>query len=106
MSQMRSLRYALLCLMVIFSMLLVSCGEETAEEPGDQPTEEQSGGEQPSGGEEPTAAPDLSGTSAANTGFTPAENGFAFPNYGDTGATTDGDTFPVVGLTPVELVRM
>lgn len=96
----RNIRFAILSLLVIFSMLLVSCGEQGSEPSGEQPTEQQSGEGQP------TQEQPANGAGVVNTGFNPAENGFSYSNYGDVGVTPGGETFPVVNLTPVEMRRM
>lgn len=102
------IRFVVLSLLVITSLLLVSCGDEASDQPADQPTAVSSDGSSDQPVDQPTAVPSDggSGTSVANTGFNPAQNGFSFPNYGDTGVTTDGEAFPVVNLTPVEMRRL
>jgi hypothetical protein len=95
-------------LLVIASLLLTSCGsdEAPAEE---QPAEEQSSGETLATPEAQAPAEEQPAAPAAgvvDTGFRPEVNGFSYPNYGDTGYTTDGQTFPVVNLTSVEMRRL
>jgi hypothetical protein len=97
-------RFIILSLLVIFSLFLTACGDETtpAEE---QPTAEQQ--QQPTQEAQPTTeAQQPAPAGAVDTGFRPEVNGFSYPNYGDTGYTTSGETFPVVNLTSVEMRRM
>ena len=109
-------RLLVLSLLVIFSLFLTACGDEstqvdqrpTAEE--QQPAQEAS----PTDVEQPTteaAQPaqdpsEAAGSMVSDTGFRPEVNGFSYPNYGDTGYTTSGETFPVVNLTSVEMRRL
>ncbi|MGC1376157.1 MAG: hypothetical protein WA821_08045 [Anaerolineales bacterium] len=99
-------------------MLLVSCGAEDTPPAGDQPTPEQTAGDQstqqpagdqptqPPAGDQSTSQPPATGAGVVSTGFVPAVNGFSYQNYGDTGVTPGGDTFPVVNLTSVEMRRL
>lgn len=127
MSEKRNIRLILVSLLLVFSILLVSCGgsEET---PSDEPqaTEQVSGDEEtveaPTDGEEPTGeeptdgepTPEGEATQAepsntegtVDTGFRPEVNGFSYQNYGDVGVTPSGETFAVVNLTPVEMIRL
>jgi len=110
MSKKRNVRFNILSLLVIFSLLLVACGEEEGELVEEQPTEaqateEQIGEEQPTE-EQPTEEQPVANGEVVSTGFTPAENGFAYPNYGDVGVTPNGDAFEVTNLTPVEMRRL
>lgn len=91
-------------LLVILSLLLVSCGDEAPGQTGEQQSGEAQTPQEQSAGQPASGAG--TGNMVASTGFNPAENGFSFANYGDTGVTANGDTFPVVSLTPVEMVRM
>lgn len=100
-------RFLLLSLLVVFSLLLTSCGEDetpAAEQPSEeQPTAEgQSSSDQPTAEAQQPAAP----AGAVDTGFRPEVDGFAYPNYGDVGQTPAGETFPVVNLTSIEMRRM
>lgn len=112
-------RFVILSLLVIFSMLLVSCGGEEAvtpidEVPTEQVSEEDPGEEQPSEEEpsegEPTAEPSdgqpSNSEGMVDTGFRPDVNGFSYQNYGDIAQTPEGETFPVVNLTSVEMRRL
>ncbi len=105
MPEKRNIRFIVLSLLVICSMLLASCADEEPETVSEEPAEEQSVEEQP-GEEQPAEQQPLSGVEVVNTGFTPAANGFAYPNYGDTGVTPNGEPFPVINLTPVEMRRL
>ncbi len=54
-----------------------------------------------------TATPAGDAVVVVDTGFRPAANGFAIPNYGDTGVDpATNQTFPVVNLTSVEMRRL
>lgn len=125
MSEKRNIRFLLLSLLLVFSMLLVSCGGAEDVAPGDeaQATEQVSGGdeEQPTDGEttegeapvdgeptaeQPTDGQPSSGEGAVDTGFRPDVNGFSYPNYGDVGQTPSGETFNVINLTSVEMRRL
>ena len=123
-------RFAVLCLLVICSILLASCGsDEMPPTDNEQPTQqvdnagdntgdntgEDMGGEdqgsEDQGGEgEATQAPDTSGggggEAVADTGFRPEVNGFSYPNYGDVGVTPTGETFAVTNVTSVEMRRL
>jgi hypothetical protein len=102
-------RFLLVCFLVIFGLLLTSCGDEGTPAEGqpvaDQPTAEaqQPAVDQPTAEAQQPAAP---AAGAVDTGFRPEVNGFSYPNYGDTGYTTSGETFPVVNLTSAEMRRM
>jgi hypothetical protein len=98
-------RFLLVSLLIVFSLLLASCGED------ETPTEEQPPAEQQQTTEQQTqptaeAQPPVAQEGAVDTGFRPEVNGFSYPNYGDTGYTTAGETFPVVNLTSVEMRRL
>jgi hypothetical protein len=105
MSEKRSIRFVVLSLLLACSMLLVSCGDEDLEPTSEQTSEEQPAEGQPAE-EQPTEQQPLAGAEVVNTGFIPAEHGFAYQNYGDVGVTPAGDTFPVVNLTSVEMRRL
>ncbi len=116
----RNIRLLLLSLLVILSMLLVSCGAEEAQPPSDQPTQEQPidgepTEEQPVDGEpteeqpvdgEPTAEQPVNPAGTVDTGFRPEVDGFAYPNYGDVAQAPSGETFAVVNLTSAEMRRL
>ena len=109
MSKKRSVRLILLSLLVILSMLLVSCGAEDTPPAGEQPTPEQTAGDQSTqqpAGDQSTSQPPATGAGVVSTGFVPAVNGFSYQNYGDTGVTPNGEAFPVVNLTSVEMRRL
>lgn len=121
-----AVRFMLLSLLLIFSLLLTACGEEApadgapteeqtsgevtdgepseGEEPveGEEPSEEEATPEQPTDGQPPTGADGL----VADTGFRPETDGFSYQNYGDIGQTPSGETFSVVNLTSVEMRRL
>ncbi len=105
MSEKKNIRFVVLGLLVIISMLLVSCGEEGSEQVSEQPTEQQPGEDQPTQ-EQPADQQPATGVDVVSTGFSPAENGFSYSNYGDVGITPGGETFPVVNLTSVEMRRL
>ncbi len=94
--QKRSLFFTL-SLLVVFSLLLSSCG---AEEDGDYYDDEYTTQEPADEGfstEEPLST-GVPGEVVYDFGFNPAENGFSFPNY--------GDDIPATNLTASELRRM
>jgi len=129
MSGKRNTRFAVLCFLVICSILLTSCGaDETPMVDNGQPTEQQldntdggdNGGEdmggEDMGGEDmgdegevtqpPGSGGEGGGDAVADTGFRPEVNGFSYQNYGDTAVTPDGEPFTVTNLTSVELRRL
>ena len=105
MSGNKNLSFNVLSMLVVVSMLLVSCGADTETAPSDQATAAPSS-------DEATATPSSDQSSAApaagtiSTGFNPADNGFSYSNYGDVGVTPAGETFPVINLTSVEMRRL
>src|SRR5258706_14234381 len=100
MSEKKNIRFVVLGLLVIISMLLVSCGEEGSEQVSEQPTEQQPGEDQPTQ-EQPADQQPATGVDVVSTGFSPAENGFSYSNYGDGGITPGGHSCPVGTLTSV-----
>lgn len=120
----RTIRIVLVSLLLIFSMLLVSCGgasedpsgnESQATEQVDEPTDGEAPVEEPSDeapadgeptAEQPTDGQPSSGEGVVDTGFRPDVNGFSYPNYGDVGVTPNGESFAVVNLTSVEMRRL
>lgn len=102
-------RWLLTSLLILASLFLSACGEEDLgaeeypvedqQELATQPADE---AEAPAEAGEPPAAVE----GVIDTGFRPEVNGFSYPNYGDVGYTTNGETFPVVNLTSVEMRRM
>ena len=104
MSGKRNLRFSILSLLVVTSMLLVSCGDAGSQPAADQTAApaDQSTSAAPA---DQTTAP-ATGSGGVTTGFDPAVNGFAYANYGDTGVTPGGDAFPVINLTSVEMRRL
>jgi len=94
----------LLCVLFVVIGMFASSTDETADvqTDGDQQSSDQ---QQPSD-QEGSATQPPSAEGVVNTGFNPAENGFAYQNYGDTGVTPDGEAFPVINLTSVEMRRL
>ena len=109
MSEKRAIRFIVISLLVVFSMLLVSCGAEEATQPAEQPTQQVSGdeptAEQPTDGQ-PTAEQPANAAGTVDTGFRPEVDGFAYQNYGDVAQAPSGETFTVVNLTSVEMRRL
>src|SRR2546422_1038999 len=107
----KALRFILLSMLVVFSMLLVSCGAAAQDTPtpsdDTQPTQVSDG--QPTDVEatpEPvngsaTADPNATQAQPSNaagvvdTGFRPSVNGFSYQNYGDVAQAPSGETFQV-----------
>lgn len=117
MSEKKNIRLLLLSMLVVFSMLLVSCGAAQDAAPSDnsQPTEQvSSGDEQPADGEvteqpaegAPSDGQPSSGASVVDTGFRPDVNGLSYQNYGDVAQTPNGEQFKVTNLTSVEMRRL
>lgn len=102
--------FVVISLLVIFSMFLTACGDESTQVDQQPAAEEQQPAQDaPTTDEvqptiEAAQAPAAAGT--VDTGFRPEVNGFSYPNYGDTGYTASGETFPVVNLTSVEMRRL
>ena len=117
----KALRFVLLSLLVVFSMLLVSCGAaQDTPTPSDQPQATEVTDGQSTEGEatpepvegEATADPNATQVEPSNaagvvdTGFRPDVNGFSYQNYGDVAQAPSGETFKVVNLTSIELRRL
>ena len=117
----KALRFVLLSLLVVFSMLLVSCGAaQDTPTPSDQPQATEVTDGQSTDGEatpepvdgEATADPNATQAEPSNaagvvdTGFRPDVNGFSYQNYGDVAQAPSGETFKVVNLTSIELRRL
>ncbi len=106
-------------LLVIFSLLLASCGgSDTTEQPAsEQPTAEQQStseevlptteAQQPAAEAQQPVPEANSSALLADAGFRPAVDGFSIPNFGGEGYDPQtGQTFPVINLTPVEMRRL
>ena len=124
MSEKRNIRLLLLSMLIVFNMLLVSCGgaqetpsdttqateqvsdgEPTAEQPVDgEPTAEQPADGEPT--QDPNAGQPSSGAGVVDTGFRPEVNGFSYQNYGDVAQTPSGEQFTVTNLTSIEMRRL
>ncbi len=128
----KALRFMLLSILVVFSMLLVSCGgtQDTpvptqsddsqatqvsgsgdATQPADEeataePTAEQSADGSATADPNATQAQPSNAAGVVDTGFRPAVDGFSYQNYGDVAQAPSGETFPVVNLTSVEMRRL
>src|SRR5512133_435905 len=99
----KNLHLFVFILLVIFSLFLVSCGEDEETPAAEEPAAEQPVAEQPTAEAQQPAVPQ---EGAIDTGFRPEVDGFAYQNYGDVGQTPTGETFDVVNLTPIEMRRM
>jgi hypothetical protein len=99
----KNLHLFVFILLVIFSLFLVSCGEDEETPVAEEPAVEQPVAEQPTAeAQQPTAPQE----GAVDTGFRPEVDGFSYQNYGDVGQTPTGETFDVINLTSVEMRRM
>lgn len=111
-------RFVVISVLVVLSLVLVACGGADENPPADQAAEEPVATEEqaepieeqptePAQEElQPTPEEQASVASTVDTGFRPETNGFSFSNYGDVGVTSDGQAFPVVSLTPAEMLRL
>lgn len=88
----RKTLYVLVSLLALFSLLVSACGDEEGYE------DETYAEEEPSVSEEAPQDSSAPGEVVFDFGFTPAENGFNFENY--------GDDIPATNLTAEELRRM
>ena len=114
------IRALLITFVLILVFILPACGDEEPEPPAvEQPAatlaEDLPAAEEPPAIEEPPATevppaaeepPAAAANGIVDTGFRPEVDGFAYPNYGDTGYTPEGEPFSVINLTSVEMRRM